>query len=762
VDFASLQIIDALPVAIYTTDAEGRLTHFNAATVELTGETPTLGTRLSQAGWKLYREDGTLLPFESYLMAPAPTEAPRPRGERIVVERADGTRSWVVAYPNLLRDRHGKPAGSVNMLVDVTTLKASEEYERRLTAEANAFAEANAKFRVFFEQGSYFAGVMALDGTVLEANRLCLEECGFMREQVIGRKFWDCPWWSPSPALMQMIREATAQTAAGTVFRRESNYFVADGSQRVVDLILTPVKDESGRVLFIAPTGTDITDRKQDDRTKARLAAIVESSDDAIISKDLNSIIMTWNAGATRLFGYTADEAIGRSITMLMPPERIDEEPSILERIRHGERIEHYETIRRRKDGSSLEISLTVSPIIDDHGTIVGASKIARDITDRKRAERALLEADRQKNEFLATLAHELRNPLAPIRNSLNILRLGRGDLAGTERVQEMMERQVNHMVRLVDDLLEISRITTGKIELRLELIEIASVIRSAVETSGPLIDANRHQLAIKLPREPLTVEADAVRLSQVVANLLNNAAKYTDPGGQIWLNVWREAAEVVISVRDSGIGIAPELLPHVLEMFTQAERARRHSQDGLGIGLALVKRLVEMHGGVVRAHSAGEGKGSEFTIRLPLSHQQSTEEEPAPAATSAAPRDRQKILVVDDNVDAASSLAMLLRLLGSEVETAHDGCSALRVFETFQPSVVLLDLGMPDMSGYEVARRMRGMPQFQKMTLVALTGWGQDDDRRRTQEAGFDVHLVKPVNLDALQVLLAEVQQTG
>jgi signal transduction histidine kinase/CheY-like chemotaxis protein len=445
---------------------------------------------------------------------------------------------------------------------------------------------------------------------------------------------------------------------------------------------------------------------------------------------------------------------------MLMPPDRLDEEPQILGRILRGERTHHYETVRRRKDGTLVEISLSVSPLRDAHGKVVGASKIARDISERKRAERALLEADRQKNEFLATLAHELRNPLAPIRNSLNILSLTHGDDPAAARVQAMMDRQVHHMERLVDDLLEISRISAGKIELRLEPVEIASVIRNAVETSKPRIDAGGHQLVVTLPPEPLTVEGDPVRLAQVVANLLNNSAKYTEPGGQIWLTVSRQGGQVSISVRDTGIGISADLLPHVLEMFTQADRDKRRPQDGLGIGLALVKRFVELHGGGVEAKSDGEGRGSEFIIRLPLSQKQLSIQ---PDVPKIAPHQRfssrQRILVVDDNQDAASSLALLLKLLGSDVETARNGRSALRALEIFRPSVVLLDLGMPDMSGYEVAHRMRDMPQFQGVTLVALTGWGQEEDRQRTREAGFDHHLVKPVNLDALQVLLSDVE---
>ena len=453
------------------------------------------------------------------------------------------------------------------------------------------------------------------------------------------------------------------------------------------------------------PEALESAAQKADARTY--LAAIVESSEDAIISKDLNSIITSWNAGAERLFGYTAAEAIGRSVTMLMPEDRMNEEPSILERIRRGERMEHYETVRRRKDGSAFYISLTVSPIIDARERIVGASKIARDITERKRSEEALREADRRKNEFLATLAHELRNPLAPIRNSLNILRISGSDAAAAERVQEMMERQVNHMVRLVDDLLEVSRITTGKIDLRLEPLEIASIIRSAIETSRPLIDAHRHHLVTTLPPEPLTVEGDPVRLSQIVANILNNAAKYTEPNGDIFINVSPEDGHVLISVRDTGIGISATMLPHVFEMFAQADRDKKRSQDGLGIGLALVKRLVEMHGGTVEAKSAGEGYGSEFTVRLPLAEDQlpATREVDAAQHKESA-SSQQRILVVDDNLDAAASLAMLLRVLGNDVQTANDGMSALEILESYRPSVVLLDLGMPGMSGFEVATR--------------------------------------------------------
>lgn len=357
------------------------------------------------------------------------------------------------------------------------------------------------------------------------------------------------------------------------------------------------------------------------DRMPARalLAAIVESSDDAIISKTLEGIIVSWNGGAERLFGYSADEAVGQPITMLIPPDKLDDERIILERLRRGERIEHYETVRVTKGGQALDISLSISPIRDSTNRIVGASKVARDITQRRQVEQALRDADQRKDEFLATLAHELRNPLAPILNSLHVLRAtGSADPAAM-RVHSILERQVSHMVRLVDDLLEISRISRGTLGLRREHVALAAVISSAVETSKPLIDRARHELVLSIPGEELTLDADPVRLAQVFANLLNNAAKYSEPGGTIWLTAQREGAHVVVSVRDAGIGISAEMLPRVFEMFAQEASALARAQGGLGVGLTIVQRLVHLHGGSVTVRSAGLGTGSEFTVHLPL-----------------------------------------------------------------------------------------------------------------------------------------------
>jgi PAS domain S-box-containing protein len=453
--------------------------------------------------------------------------------------------------------------------------------------------------------------------------------------------------------------------------------------------------------------------------------------------------------------GTTLEQMQGWGWKQALHPDHV---ARVVQRIQHswdtGEVWEDTFPLRG-KDGDYRWFLSRAIPIRDAQGRVLRWFGTHTDITDQRGAEEALKEADRRKNEFLATLAHELRNPLAPIRNSLHILRLAGSDSGAAERVHEMMERQVNHMIRLVDDLLEVSRISRGKIELRKEPVELAAVVRSAVETSKPLIDAARHQLAISLPAEPLVLEADPVRLAQVLANLLNNAAKYTDEGGQIWLTGRREGAQAVVSVRDNGAGIPRDMLQKVFDLFTQVDRTYNRSQGGLGIGLTLVRNLVDKHGGSVEARSAGPGQGSEFVVRLPLAEgrpgpQGANQRGDLPAAV--APR---RILVVDDNLDAADSLAMLLKFLGADVYTVNGGPAAIEALTTYRPSVVLLDIGMPGMDGYEVARRARQHPEGRDVTLIALTGWGQEEDRRRSAEAGIDHHLVKPVELGALEALL-------
>jgi len=665
-----------------------------------------------------------------------------------------------------------------------------------------------------------------------------------------------------------------------------------DGAERPVDDSAAPIRDELGRVSGCVLIFRDVSERRRLEKAVAArflearlLASIVESSDDAIVRKSLDSVIQSWNAGAERVFGYTADEAVGRHISIVIPPDRLAEEDRIIATLKEGRRVEPFETERVRKDGRRIRVSVTISPIKDEAGNVVAASKIARDVTKQRQAEaeremfatlienstdfigiadldavpifvnRAglalvglddmdaarklhvrdfffpedqarildeffpsvaekghgavdvrfrnfktgdgrwmaykvlkliddkgqvlgfatvsqditerrrledglrqlaanLSEEGRRKNEFLATLAHELRNPLAALSNMLEILRRsGPGQAAPPPQAVDGMGRQLSQLVRLVDDLLDLSRITHNRLELRKGPVELGAVIDQAVESSRPLVESMRHELRVVPSPEPIALEGDAARLAQVFGNLLNNSAKYTSPGGKIEVKTERHGKEAVVTVKDNGAGIPPDRLDSIFEMFNQVQGSLERSQGGLGIGLTLVRRLVQMHGGSVQAESAGEGKGAEFVVRLPI-HEPlpAASPEPAPAREPAAAR---RILVVDDNHDAAESLAMLLNITGNKTSTAHDGADAFEAAARQRPDVVLLDIGLPTLNGYEVCRRIRDEPWGKEMVLIALTGWGQDEDRRKSHEAGFDGHLVKPVNYPALMALL-------
>ncbi len=406
----------------------------------------------------------------------------------------------------------------------------------------------------------------------------------------------------------------------------------------------------------------------------------------------------------------------------------------------------------RRHDGQMRWHLSRAFPVRDEHGRVVRWFGTHTDIEDRR-------EADRRKDEFLATLAHELRNPLAPLRNSLQCLRLVGDSSAMVKQARGMMERQVNQMVRLVDDLLDVSRISQGKLELRKEWADLSAILQQAVETARPVIEQAGHQLIVSPPSEPIQLDADSTRLAQVIANLLNNAAKYTNRGGRIWLSAERQGNEVVVRVRDTGIGIAAEQLANIFEWFVQVDHSLERTQGGLGIGLTLVKRLVEMHGGQVEAHSDGPGKGSEFLVRLPVGTRVAQQPPPSADSQPTASIASRRILVVDDNKDSAESLGLLLEVMGHEVRIAHDGVAGVQAAASFHPNLILLDVGMPKLNGYDACRRIREQAWGKCIVIVALTGWGQEEDRRRSHEAGFTDHLVKPVDLGALDRLLAELQ---
>jgi PAS domain S-box-containing protein len=415
-----------------------------------------------------------------------------------------------------------------------------------------------------------------------------------------------------------------------------------------------------------------------------------------------------------------------------------------------------HEIVVERPDGSRRTVLAHANPVQDAEGALIGAVNVLVDISDRKRSEELLRLADRRKDEFLATLAHELRNPLAPIRTGLELIKIAGDDSALMEEVRVMMEQQVQQMVRLVDDLLDVSRITTGRVQLRTTTLELNEQVQQVVDSMRPLVDKAGMHLSVALPSDPVVLEADPHRLSQVLANLLDNAIKYSEPGARIGLSVETSETEAVIVIRDTGIGIPAHRLQDIFEMFTQIEHSPERTRSGLGIGLTLVKNLVELHGGTVEARSDGPGRGTQMVVRFPLAAG------PLPHAVRAAGTSGSihnlRVLVVDDNKAAATSLSMLLKAQGHEVQTCHTSRDALQQAEQFRPALILLDIGLPWINGYEVARRIRSEAWGRDIGIVAVTGWGQEGDRQRSKEAGFDQHVVKPIEPDTLQRLLADM----
>jgi PAS domain S-box-containing protein len=768
------------------------------------------------------------------------------------------------------------------------------EMMRRAQARANAQHEISSVTLRSIGDGVITTDI---DGHVTHLNAVAENLTGFTQAEAVGQ---------PLERIFRIVNEETrapVNNPAKVALRdgrivglaNHTLLIAKDGREIPIDDSAAPIRDDRGRVSGCVLIFRDVTAQRRAEQEKAnqlltanRLATIVESSDDAIVAKTLDGTIRSWNAGAERLFGYSAEEAIGRHISLVIPSNRLAEEDRILADLQAGRRVAHYETERRHRDGRLINVSLTISPIRDAAGNVVGASKIARDITSRKQLEaerekfvtlvenstdfigmcdlngvpffvnRAGLEkvglesleaakritvwdfffpedrprirdeffpavlrdghgelecrfrhfktgqtlwmaykvvvltdhagkpnafatvsldvterrrlteelrklatdltqADRRKNEFVATLAHELRNPLAPLASMLELLKRPGIDAETAERAQRTIDRQLKQLVRLVDDLSDLNRVTHNRLELRLTDVELAAVIDQALEASKPLMDAAGHEVHVDLPAEPIYLRADPARLSQVFGNLINNSCKYTPAGGSIWVSAERREKEVFVSVRDTGVGIPAEKHEAIFEMFTQLEPTLVQSQGGLGIGLTLVKQLVLMHEGSIDVRSAGAGRGSEFVVCLPI-----LEARPSKGAAETAittrPRKLNRILVVDDNRDAAEALAMLLELSGSETHLAHDGTEALDAVEQSRPDVVLLDIGLPNMSGLDVCRRIRSEPWGEDIVLIALTGWGQADDRRKSEEAGFDGHLVKPVDHAAVEELLRKI----
>ena len=1033
--------------AVISTDAEGRVTFLNGVAEELTGWTHAEAAGQPLASVFTIVNEHSRKPVENPALRALTDGVTVGLANHTVLIAKDGTERPIDDSAAPIQDAAGAVVGAVLVFRDVTERKRAEVAMARLAAIVHSSDDAIVS--------------KTLDGVITSWNRGAERIFGYTADEAVGQPIT----LIISPDRLDEEREILSRLRRGERIDHFETVRVAkDGRRLDISLTVSPIRDSEGNVVGASKVARDVTDRKRAEEDRARLAAIVSSSDDAIVSKTLDGVIRSWNQGAERIFGYTADEAVGQPITLLIPPELVDEERAILSRLRRGERIDHFETVRVAKDGRRLDILLSVSPIRDAGGQIIGASKVARDITDRKRAERLLKESestlrereerlnlfvenatdyavilsdptdlitewlggaeritgwpaeevlgkpvsliftpedraagvpeqetaraaatgraenvrwhqkrdgtrffaegvtvglrgpggelrgfgkvfrdatpqkqaqsellkrnerlrllweaasvlltteepdamlrelfsklathlsldayfnymvtdrgdslrleschgvpedvarslerldfgqavcgtvartreamvvekvqesadervslikslgvrayacnplladgrmlgtlsfasrrrdrfdsdeleflttvthyvtvayerlrlvrelrdtDRKKDDFIALLAHELRNPLAPIRNGLQVLRLAE-DRRVRERSQDMMDRQLTHMVRLVDDLLDVARVSRNKMELRKGRVRLADAVSSAVETARPLIDAAEHRLDVSLPPEPVLLDADLTRLAQVFANLLTNSAKYTEQGGRITLSAEVREGAVVVSVRDTGIGIPAANLPTIFDMFSQVDRSIERSTGGLGIGLALVKGLVEMHGGTVTAESEGLGRGSTFTVWLPTAEDTPQTEAFVVGASARRPTSGRRVLVVDDNRDSATSMAMMLQLLGDEVRVAYDGLEAVEAAETFRPEVILMDVGMPRLSGYDATRRIREKDWGRIITIVAVTGWGQEGDRAQSKAAGCDGHLVKPVSLPDLERLLSELGRGG
>ncbi|HEY0978184.1 MAG TPA: PAS domain S-box protein [Flavobacteriales bacterium] len=988
------KLIDLMPVAVYTCDANGHLRLFNEAAVRLWGRSPVVGGTLWCGSAGMRTPEGQDLATDRSPMAVAVKEERVLSDVELILQRHGGEQRAVLANATPLYDGHGKVNGAISVLTDITDRKQAEDLLR----------QSEERFKAIYQHASFGIVLSDTEGRMVDVNPAYAGMVGYSREDLVGRTSVEIG--------ITIDKGARQRTIAGILDR---------GSARNVEMQLRR-KDGStlhvrsnadtvmmGNERFIISMVEDITARKQAEEAKRLLASIVESSEDAILTRDLDGVITSWNKAAERIFGYTAEEIVGKPNHLLYPPDSKAEEERLLDHVRRGVRVDHFETVRLHKDRTPVQVALTLSPLKNDQGAIIGASKVIRDITDSNRvreairtseerfhlmadnvvqliwmaeadgsgmwfnrpwfeftgltpeqirmdakslhhpdhyervtaslrssaekgerwedqfplkskegkyhwfmatampvrddsgkvarwfgtltditadreakehiqqneerfrmladnmsqmayvadaagnitwvnrrwleftgldvaemndggwgrvvdpahlegmvrsyreaqergdswehvfrlrstegeyrwflsrsvpikdsegkverwfgtntditaqklAEEALEESATHKDHFLATLAHELRNPLAPLKNGLQLMELVPDDPRTMETTRAMMVRQLDHMVRLVDDLMDLSRISRGKIELVVESVDLQAVVATAIESNKPFIERKGHELEVDLIHGPLIVNGDMARLTQVVANLLNNAAKYTPNGGHIGLKLERRGKEAVIRVKDDGIGIEPSAIPHVFDMFAQIDGSQQGKESGgLGIGLNIVQRLMAMHNGSIEGISQGPGKGSEFVVTIPLAEASERVSSPsAPAPAFAAPRTR-RVLVVDDNEDAAFSMSIILKKNGHTVMTAHDGLQAVELAATFRPEVVLMDIGMPRMNGLEACKAIRETAWGKDMYLIALSGWGQEEDRRKSEQAGFDQHIVKPIEPRTLERVIQE-----
>jgi PAS domain S-box-containing protein len=612
-------------------------------------------------------------------------------------------------------------------------------------------------FRALVEAaGDYAIFLLDKTGHILSWNKGAQRIKGYAPAEILGRHV--SVFYTEEAKARRWPEYELQMAGANGQFEDEGWRLRKDGTLFWASVVIAALRDAEGTLQGFSKITRDLSERKRQEeslrQSEERFRLMVDSVKDyAIFMLDPDGIVVSWNAGAERIKGYRQSEILGRHFSVFYPEEgRSRKWPEQeLAAAREKGRFED-EGLRVRKDGTTFWANVVLTPVCGPDGTLRGYAKVTRDLTDRRRVE-ALERAEKQTNEFLAMLAHELRNPLAPIRNALHLLAKKPTSDPAELWVRDVLQRQTIQMTRLVDDLLDVSRITRSTVALNKITVDVRKLVREAADSSMQWLQARQQEMTVAVPEEKLEIEADPVRLNQVVQNLLHNAAKFTPNGGKIELSVAREAQEVVLSVKDNGIGMTPELAASAFELFRQGQQGIDRPEGGLGVGLTLVERLVGLHGGTVQAHSDGPGKGSRFVVRLPA--------RAAPHAGPGAPgsgeeqsRLRRRILVVDDNVDAANALRYLLENDGHEVKVAGDGPAGLALARDFRPDFLLLDIGLPRMNGYEIAKQVREDKTLRNVTIIAITGYGQASDRVRASAAGFDHHLTKPVEFHSLQKL--------
>jgi len=663
--------------------------------------------------------------------------------------RKDGTRFWANVVITALRDSDGRHIGFAKVTRDLTERRRHEESLRQSEVRFRALVEGVRDYAIF---------MLDPDGRVTTWNAGAEQILGYDGREILGQHL--STFYPPGSSRRDLAERELSTAMIEGRFEDEGWRVRKDGTRFWANAVLTAIRDTKGELLGFSKITRDLTERREYEthlrQSEERFRLLVESVIEyAIVTIDVDGFINSWNHGAQRITGFSATEIVGKHFSRIFPPEDVtDHKPwrQLIAARKQGRVSE--EGWRLRKDGSQFWANSVIGRLPGVEGGTEAFYIVTQDLTQRRHAE-SLADTAQKMHEFIAMLAHELRNPLAPIRNAVALMERRKIQDPIVESMRQTIERQSAQLVRIIDELLDVNRVARGQFVIEKATIDLRDVIHRAVETSRPLVDARHHKLTLRLDDAAIRVDADALRMTQVVVNLLNNAAKYTGPGGAIGLEAHAVGDNAEIRVVDNGKGIDREALDRIFDLFMQLDPNAGGALGGLGVGLALVRRIVELHGGHVQAKSDGLGKGSEFIVRIPLSR---AEVSPALAPEQPQALAPLRVLVVDDNVDAADSLALLLQQSGHQVRTAYDGATALREVEDSTPHLVLLDIGMPHMSGYDVARAISGMNLQRKPMVVAISGWGQPADKERAREAGFHRHYSKPVSEGAIQELLAEI----